>query len=129
MSNNHKAALAKGRRQGHVVSTYLEALESSKPKRGRKRTPTSIKASLSRVEAELAQATPANRLELAQRRRDLERDLEALQDSGKLRDREVAFTEVAKEYSNRKGIEYATWREVGVSAAVLRTAGITRSGV
>ncbi len=42
MSDEHKAALAEGREQGGVVRRYLEALESHRPKRGRKRTPESI---------------------------------------------------------------------------------------
>ncbi len=37
MSADHKAALAKGRRRGRIVRRYLEALESTKPRRGRKR--------------------------------------------------------------------------------------------
>ena len=31
-------------------------------------------------------------------------------------------------YGRRKGIAYATWRELGVSAEVLKKAGITRAG-
>ena len=33
---------------------------------------------------------------------------------------------VAKAYSQRKGIEYASWRELGVSAEVLKRAGVSR---
>jgi len=33
---------------------------------------------------------------------------------------------VAREYGERQGISYTTWREVGVDAAVLTRAGITR---
>lgn len=39
MSDDHKAALAEGRAQGRAVRAYLEGLEASKPRRGRKRTP------------------------------------------------------------------------------------------
>ena len=39
---------------------------------------------------------------------------------------EGAFVEVAKSYGERKGIAYATWRDVGVSAATLKRAGIGR---
>jgi hypothetical protein len=35
---------------------------------------------------------------------------------------------VAAEYGQRKGISYAAWRELGVSPAVLKRAGITRAG-
>ena len=44
MTDEHKAALERGRAEGRVVRDYLEALRNSKPKRGRKRTPESIKA-------------------------------------------------------------------------------------
>ena len=37
------------------------------------------------------------------------------------------FITVAKSYSARQGISYATWREIGVDAAVLKRAGISRS--
>jgi hypothetical protein len=40
---------------------------------------------------------------------------------------EQAFAEVAASYSDRQGISYASWREVGVPAAVLKRAGIARS--
>ena len=39
---------------------------------------------------------------------------------------EEGFTKAAKNYSERKGITYAAWREAGVDAAVLRKAGIRR---
>ena len=49
MSDAHKAALAQGRAAGNrAVRNYLEALEAHKPKRGRKRTPDSIKKRLRR---------------------------------------------------------------------------------
>jgi hypothetical protein len=34
---------------------------------------------------------------------------------------------VAKGYSARQGISYASWREVGVEPSVLKKAGISRS--
>ena len=44
MTDEHKAALAKGRNEGNAVRNYLEALRANKPKRGRKRTRESIAA-------------------------------------------------------------------------------------
>jgi hypothetical protein len=41
---------------------------------------------------------------------------------------EAEFVKVAKSYSQRQGISYATWRDVGVEASVLKAAGIPRSG-
>lgn len=129
MSDDHKAALAKGRDQGSRVRTYLEALKANQPKRGRKRTPDSIKKQLSAIEIELPDASPAKELDLLQRRRDLQRELENFSDGTDLADLESQFVDVAAEYGSRKGIEYATWREFGVSAATLKKAGIGRGGV
>ncbi len=127
MTDDHKAALAKGRRQGHVVNAYLEALESNRPKRGRKRTQESISANLKQIDAELASTEGTARLDLIQRRRDLERELSAMNGSHNLSALEKDFVAVAKEYGDRKGIEYATWREIGVSAKVLKDAGVSRN--
>jgi hypothetical protein len=41
---------------------------------------------------------------------------------------EEAFVKVAKSYSDSKKISYASWREVGVDAKVLKAAGISRAG-
>ena len=75
MSDAHKAALAEGRAQGRAVRRYLEALEAHKPKRGRKRTPESMKKRLDRIGAELQTADPLKRLQLRQERLDLESEL------------------------------------------------------
>jgi len=72
MSDEHKAALAEGREQGRIVRRYLEALESHRPRRGRKRTPESITKRLASVDEELASADALSRLHLVQERLDLE---------------------------------------------------------
>src|SRR6266513_5217409 len=77
MSDAHKAALAEGRDQGRAVRRYLEALELHKPKRGREQTPDSIKKQLADIEAKLESADPLSRLQLRQRRRDLQAKLDA----------------------------------------------------
>ena len=40
---------------------------------------------------------------------------------------EAEFVKVAKEYSERNGYSYAAWRAIGVEAAVLKRAGVSRS--
>ena len=72
MSAEHKAALAKGREEGRIVRQYLEALESTKPRRGRKRTPDSIKKRLAAIESQLPEAEPLNRLHLVEEKQRLE---------------------------------------------------------
>lgn len=127
MSDEHKAALAEGRNQGRAVRLYLEALEAHKPKRGRKRTPDSIKKRLDRINSELQTADPLKRVQLYQERIDLEAELQAGETKVDLSALEKGFVEAAAPYSERKGISYAAWRELGVEAAVLKRAGISRS--
>jgi hypothetical protein len=127
MSNEHKAALAEGRDQGRAVRRYLEALEANKPKRGRKRSPDSMKKRLDAVENELASADPLKRLHLVQERLDLQAALEATEATVDLDALEKEFVDAAATYSDRKGISYSAWRELGVPSSVLERAGITRS--
>lgn len=127
MSDEHKAALAEGRTQGRAVRNYLEALEAHKPKRGRKRTPESITKRLERIDEELATAGQMRRLELIQERLDLKNELENVNQVVDLTELEAAFIKAAKPYAERKGISYAAFREVGVPAATLKAAGISRA--
>ena len=76
----------------------------------------------------LESATPIRRVQLIQERIDLERTLNAPTETVDISELEDAFVDVAVSYSGRKGITYAAWREVGVPAAVLRRAGISRGG-
>ncbi len=126
MSDEHKAALAKGRVEGRIVRDYLEGLRATKPKRGRKRTPDTIKKRLDAIETELASASPLDELLLVQERRDLEAELAAKSNAIDMEALEVEFIAVAKSYSDSKSISYASWRDVGVPASTLKRAGISR---
>ena len=128
MSDQHKAALAQGRTEGRAVREYLEALRSIKPKRGRSRTPDSIKKRLAAIEDQLASADALTELKLVQERRDLTDELASMEAKVDLASLEAAFVKVAKGYSQRQGITYASWRDVGVEPAVLKKAGINRAG-
>lgn len=127
MSDEHKKALAEGRNQGRSVRRYLEALEAHKPRRGRKRTPESIQKRLAKIESELGTADALKRLQLIQERLDLTSELESAGAKVDLSELEADFVDAAAAYSARKGISYAAWRELGVDAAVLKRAGISRS--
>ncbi len=129
MSDEHKEALAIGRDQGRAVRRYLEALEAHKPKRGRKRTPESIQKRLAIIEADLDTADPLTRVNLLQERMDLEAELAAKEAVIDLSELEDDFVEAVADYSERKGISYAAWREAGVDASVLRRAGVRRGAV
>lgn len=127
MTEDHKQALAVGRAEGRMVRAYLEALESSKPKRGRKRTKESIARRLEKIEIEIEEADPLKRLQLAQEKLDLDEELEQMDSGIDLTRLETDFTKVARGYAERKGITYAAFRQIGVPAAVLKKAGISRA--
>jgi hypothetical protein len=124
MTDDHKAALSRGRDESRVVKTYLDAQVANKPKRGRKRTKESIDRRLSAIETELVDATPIKALQLVQERLDLTAELVTIDDKIDMSGLEDAFVEVAAGYGSRKGISYAAWREIGVDAAVLKRSGI-----
>ena len=126
MTDEHKAALAEGRQQGKAVRTYLEALEQTRPKRGRKRTPSSIRAQLDKINATIDNASPVKKLQMIQDRMDLEAELEAMANKPDLSAFEADFVASAKDYAERKSISYAAWRKIGVPADVLKRAGINR---
>jgi hypothetical protein len=127
MSTEHKAALAKGREEGLAVRRYLEALESSRPRRGRRRTTTTIEKKLAEIDAQLEVAEPLSRLHLIQERKDLQEELSRAGDVQDLTELEKQFIKVARSYGDRKGISYSTWRSAGVSTSVLQKAGIERT--
>ncbi len=129
MSADHKAALAKGRTQANAVRAYLDALESHRPKRGRKRTPESIQKRLAVIDEQYQLAGSLSALQLLQERKNLEAELATLTagDGFDMTNLRKGFVKNAKAYGAAKGIAYATWREIGVPADVLRDAGIRRS--
>lgn len=127
LSDQHKAAMAAGRTEGRAVREYLDALRANKPKRGRKRTSDSIKTRLAKIDDELITASALDELRLIQERRNLTDELETMGAAVDMTALEADFVKVAKAYSQRQGISYATWRDVGVEAAVLKAAGIGRT--
>jgi hypothetical protein len=127
VTDEHKGAMAMGRNQSRLIGRYLEALDAHKPKRGRKRTTDTIDRRLAAIDDEMESARSLQRLNLIQERRDLMAERETL--GGNLPDiseLEDEFVSTAKGYGERKGISYATWRELGVPSAVLKKAGISR---
>ena len=104
MSDEHKAALAKGRMEGRIVRDYLEGLRATKPKRGRKRTPDTIKKRLDAIGTELASASPLDELLLIQERRDLEAELAAKSERDRHGCPRGRVRQVAKSYSDSKSI-------------------------
>jgi len=130
MSEVHKAALAKGREEGRIVRRYLKGLEAAKPRRGRKRTPDSIRRRVATIDSTMASADPLARLHLIEEKQRLEDELNTTAttvDLPALEKMEKNFIKVARLYGERKGVSYSAWRKVGVSAAVLQKAEIART--
>ena len=82
---------------------------------------------LDEIAATFDTATPLKRVQLIQRRMELERALEALDEEVDITELENAFVDVVAAYSKRKGISYAAWREMNVPVAVLKRGGIART--
>lgn len=129
MSDQHKEALAQGREDGRAVRRYLEALEAHKPRRGRPVDAKATQRLLEEVSTLLSDASldPLSRLQLAQRRIDLQSRLDSVDDGNvDLGALENAFIKAAPSYSDRKGLSYSAWRSAGVPPSVLVKAGIRR---
>ena len=124
MSEDHKAALAQGRREGRAVKQYLRLVGSRRL--GRPVTKDSLERRIA-GEKITGEEDPLKRLELIQIRIDAEDQMAEIVDAVDAEAIEKEFLEVANSYSERKGIGYSAWREAGVSAQVLREAGIPRT--
>jgi hypothetical protein len=125
MTQEHKDALAQGRREARAIKSYLEALGSRRP--GRPVTPDSLRQRIERLDAKIeTEKDPLRRVDLVQQRLDAAEALKRVSASADLDALEAGFIEYAESYSERKGITYAAWREAGVPASVLRKAGIGR---
>ena len=123
MTQEHKEALAQGRRQARAIKKYLKALESKRP--GRPVTQESLQKRLAKTNEKIeAEDNPLKVVELIQTRLDIEERLAKLEDSANFEELEADFVEHVKSYSERKEISYTAWREYGVPAATLRAAGV-----
>jgi hypothetical protein len=127
MSAEHKAAIAQGRRESKAIKAYLEAISAPK-QRGRPVTPEGLEARIGDLDRRIREESdPLSRLDLYQARIDAHGALDQLTASVDLDALEADFVQYAASYSTRKGITWPAWREAGVSAEVLRTAGIKRT--
>lgn len=127
LTYEHRQALSEGRQRGRTVRHYLEALEQHRPKQGRRRTPEAMRARIATIDNEFGSASPLQRLHLTQERMNLSAKIEAAEATSDISALEDDFVYVAAAYSQRNGISYAAWRSIGVPAAVLKRAGISRA--
>ena len=82
---------------------------------------------IARLDKEIVNSGAVQRLELTQKRFDLVAEKERLNARVDLASVEKDFIKIAQSYAKRNGISYAAFREMGVSADVLKAAGISRA--
>lgn len=127
MSDEHKAALARGRAEARAIKAYL-AVATMPKKRGRPVTRSSLEEKIVSLDEKVGtENDPLARVELIQARIDAQRALDDLGSAADLETLEPGFVEHAASYSDRKGITWTAWREAGVPAATLRRAGIKQT--
>ncbi len=127
MSEEHKAALAQGRRESKAIKAYLRAIAVPK-RRGRPVTPEALEAKIAALDDKvLTERDPLARVDLYQARIDAQAALDDMTEPADLDALEAGFVAYASSYSDRKGITWPAWREAGVSAAVLAASGVKRT--
>ncbi|MBV9255099.1 MAG: hypothetical protein JO054_12780 [Actinobacteria bacterium] len=111
-----------------MVRRYLAALESER-KGGKRRLADSIANRILKIDELLVTADPLTRLHLTQERIDLHGEQIRYSNgaSDDVSSLEKQFIKVARAYSDRLGISFAAWRQVGVDPEVLERCGIVRS--
>nr|MBA3654881.1 hypothetical protein [Actinomycetota bacterium] len=114
--------------QVRIVRRYLSTLDSQRPGRGPKRAADAIAYRLLKIDEMLISADPISRLHLTQERIDLDAEGIRLNNGAEadFGEMEAEFVKIAKTYSDRCGLTYSAWRQVGVEADVLEKAGIVR---
>jgi len=128
VSNEHKQAMKRGRELSAIVDPYLKAIGRSKP-RGRKVSVEELGRRREEALSEAATATGIARLKLVQAAADLEERITSAEaaETVDIAALEAAFIQVAAEYGEAQSISYSTWREVGVSAEILKEIGIKQT--
>ena len=126
MSDEHKAALAQGRKESRAIKLYLEAISTRRP--GRPVSADKLKGRIAALEEKIAsEADPLKALGYRQDRLNTEADLQRAEAAADIEAVEAGFVAHGASYSERKGISYAAWREQGVPSATLAKAGIART--
>ena len=128
MSPADKRALAEGRAVSATVDRYLSAVNTPK-RRGRKVSKAVLESRLAAAQAKAKTMSGIEKLVAAQEVRDLRTRIAAMNSArgSDIAMLEAAFVKVAKQFSENRGITYASWRDAGVPAAVLKKAGIART--
>ena len=72
LTQEHKDAMAKASVENKAVKAYLESLDSSGRRPGRKRSPEKMRARLGEIAGQIESASPMKRVMLVQERIDIE---------------------------------------------------------
>ena len=128
MSAAHKKALAEGRSMSLTVDRYLAVVNTPK-RRGRKVSKATLEQRLANARERATTASGVEKVLAAQDIRDLEAKIAQLDTASgaDLKTLEAAFVKIAKKFGENRGIGYGAWRDAGVSAQVLRRAGVART--
>jgi hypothetical protein len=108
------------------VRRYLGAVEAGRTPKAKKRPTEALTNRMRKIEELLVSADPLTKLHLTQERLDLHAEIvrSANGPEPTLEALEAEFVRVARPYSERTGVTFAAWRQVGVDPAVLERAGI-----
>jgi hypothetical protein len=111
--------------RARVVRRYLSALDAQRVGRSTAKTAESLHFRMHQIDTQMLSADPVQRLHLTQERIDLHAEyLRLTTGSADFSELEKAFVRVARGYGDRHGISYSAWRQIGVDADVLASAGI-----
>ena len=123
MSQEHKDALAQGRKEARAIKAYLKTVDTRR--QGRPVTRESLVKRLARTNEKIeGSGDPLKTIDLIQTRLDIQLALSNMEEPENLNQLQAGFVRYAASYSERKGVSYTAWREFGVPAAVLRNAGV-----
>jgi hypothetical protein len=123
MTQEHKDALAQGRKEARAIKAYLKTIDTRE--QGRPVSRESLVKRLDRTNGRIEDSDdPLKTLDLIQTRLDIQAVLSNVEEAEDLAQLEADFVQYAKPYSERKAVSYTAWREFGVPAAVLRKAGV-----
>lgn len=122
---SRKATIIEAKTEAMRISHYLRALRALKTQTGPKVNPEVLERRIAKARAQVAMKTGIAQLSAVQHLRNLEKKAQGPEMNGNLERYEADFIKSAASYSEKNGIDYGTWRAVGVDAAVLKKAKIT----
>lgn len=111
-----------------TVDQYLAAVNMPQ-RRGRKVSKATLEQRLVHARERSKTASGIDKVFAAQDIRDLGAKIAQLNaaSGADLKSLETAFVKIAKKFGENRGIGYGAWRDAGVSAQVLRRAGVART--